>query len=168
MPSNELDKLIFERFESSRQTTYAEELEHTKHLLKRVIVPKLGMLEKKFLVIPSNVTGAHWTVTFVFDASYIQHNIDEVDSGWLQPCFLWYCSLVTDGSQYASTEEEIPWFLNFCYSYELHKRTKQNLTNPIKWCAPYGSSSEERLLGIRFFLHCAFATEPSSVSERRV
>ncbi len=106
MPSNELDKLIFERFESSRQTT------------KRVIVPKLGMLEKKFLVIPSNVTGAHWTVTFVFDASYIQHNIDEVDSGWLQPCFLWYCSLVTNGSQYASTEEDIPWFLNFCYSYK--------------------------------------------------
>jgi hypothetical protein len=136
MPSDELDKLIVERFESSRQTIHAEYLEHTKHLLKRqVIVPNLGMLEKKILVFPSDGTDAHWTVMFVFNASYIPHNINEVDSGWLQPCFLQYSSLVTDGSQYALTEEDIPWFLNFCYSYELHD----------------SSSSKERLLGTRNF-----------------
>ncbi len=49
-----------------------------------------------------------------------------------------------------STEEGIPWFLNFCYSHELHKR-KQNLTDPMKWSAPYGSSSEKRLLGTQNF-----------------
>jgi hypothetical protein len=108
MPTDELDKLIVERFESSRQTIHAEYLEHTTHLLKRVIVPNLGMLEKKILVFPSNVMDAHWTVTFVFSASYIQHDIDEVDSGWLQPCFLWYCRLETDSSRYASTEKGIP------------------------------------------------------------
>ncbi len=79
--------------------------------MKHVIVPNLAMLEKKVLVFPSNLTDAHWTVTFVFNASHIQHNVDaEVDSGWRQPCFFWYCSLVTDGSQYTSTEEKIPWF----------------------------------------------------------
>ena len=160
MPSNELDEIIENRFKASRQTIFAEYLNHTKHLLKRVIVPNLGILEKKILVSPSNVADAHWIVTFVFYASYFQHEIvAEVDSGWLQPCFHRYCSLVTDGSRYASTEEGIPWFLNFCYSFELHKRTKQNATDPMKWYAPYGSSSEKRLLGTRKFPHCAFAIE---------
>ncbi len=99
MSSDELDEIIEKRFKASRQSIHAEYLEHTKHLLKRVIVPNLGMLEKKIIVFPSNVTDAHWTVTFVFNASYIQHKIDaEVDSGWLQPCFFQYCSLVTNGS----------------------------------------------------------------------
>ena len=121
-------------------------------MLKHVIVPSLGMLEKKILAFPSNVTDAHWTVTFVFNASYIQHNINaDMDSVWLQPCFFRYFCLVTDGSRYASTEEGIPWFLNFCYSFELHQRMKQNSTDPMKWYAPYGSSSKERLLGTRNF-----------------
>jgi hypothetical protein len=152
VPPDELDKLILQRFKASRQTIHAEYLEHTKHLLKNVIVPNLGMLEKKILVFPSNMKDAHWTVTFVFNASYIQHDIDaEVESGWLQPCFFRYCSLVTDGSRYTSTAEGIPWFLNFCYSYELHERTKQHSTDPMKWFAPFGSSSEEFLLGTRNF-----------------
>jgi hypothetical protein len=149
---DELDELIVGRFKASKQSIQAEYLEHTKHLLKRVIVPNLGMMEKKILVFPSNLTDAHWTVTFVFNASYIQHDIEaDVDSGWLQPCFFRYCSLVTDGSRQTSTEEGIPWFLNFCYSYELHERMKQNSSEPMKWYAPYGSSSDEQLLGSRNF-----------------
>jgi hypothetical protein len=110
------------------------------------------MLEKKILVFPSNLNDAHWTVTFVFNALYIQHGINaEVDSGWLQPCFFRHCSLVTDGSRYTSTAEGIPWFLNFYYSYELNERTKQHSTDPMKWFAPFGSSSEEILLGTRNF-----------------
>ena len=38
---DELDKLIEIKFEAPRQTIHAEYLEHTKHLLKRVIVPNL-------------------------------------------------------------------------------------------------------------------------------
>jgi hypothetical protein len=152
VPPDELDKLILQQFKASRQTIHAEYLEHTKHLLKRVIVPNLGMLEKKILVFPSNLNDAHWTVTFVFNASYIQHDINaEVDSGWLQPCFFRYCSLVTDESRYTSTAEGIPWLLNFCYSCELHERTKQHSTDSMKWFAPFGSSSEERLIGTRNF-----------------
>ncbi len=49
--------------------------------------------------------------------------------------------------------------MNFCYSYELHERTKQNATDPMKWYAPYGSSSENRLLGREIFPHRAFAIE---------
>jgi hypothetical protein len=84
MPSEELDETIEKRFKASRQTILAEYLKHTKHLLKRVIVPNLGMLEKKILVFPFNVADTHWTSTFVLNASYIQHKINvEVDSGWL-------------------------------------------------------------------------------------
>jgi hypothetical protein len=166
---DELDKLIIQQFKASRQTIHAEYLKHTKHLLKRVIVPNLGMLEKKILVFPSNLEDAHWTVTFVFNALYIQHNIDaEVDSGWLQPCFFRYCSLVTDRSRYTSTAEGIPWFLNFCYSYEPHERTKQHSTDAMKWFAPFGSSSEERFLGTKNFPALPLQQKPSSTSERRL
>jgi hypothetical protein len=151
-PSAELDKLITKQFKSSKHQIQTDYHGHTRDLLKKVIVPNLGLLEKKVQVFPSNVTDAHWTVTFVFNASYIQHDIDaEVDCGWLQPCFFRYCSIVTDGSRHTVTEEGIPWFLNFVYSYELHERTKKNATDSMKWYEPYGRSSEKRLLGTRNF-----------------
>jgi hypothetical protein len=50
MPPDELNELIVKQFKASSWTIHAEYLEHTKHFLKRVIVPNLGMLEKKILI----------------------------------------------------------------------------------------------------------------------
>ena len=104
------------------------------------------------LVFPTNEGDSHWSVTFVFNASFIQQDVDvDSDVGLLQPCFFRYCSSLPTGSRNTLSSHGIPWFLNLCYSYELHESLLERPTQGMKWYYPYGNHSDKLLLGTNSF-----------------
>jgi hypothetical protein len=127
-------------------------LEKTKFILRKVVIPNLGMLQKKVLVFPTCEGENHWSVTFVFNASLIEQNLDEEsDVGLLQPCFFRYCGMFPSGNRETSCSHGIPWLLNLCYSYELHENSIEKPSGDMKWYFPYGDHSAELPLGTSNF-----------------
>ena len=129
----------------------ADYLQQTKFILQKVINPNRGMLDKQVLVFPTN-EGAHWSVTFVFNPSYIQNDIDGDDNiGLLQPCFFRYCSQQPVGARKTMSSHGIPWFLNLCYSFEVQQKSMDSANDMMQWYSPYGGGSDKYFLGTRNF-----------------
>ena len=55
------------------------------------------------------------------------------------------------GSRNTLSSHGIPWFLNLCYSYELHESLLERPTQGMKWYYPYGNHSDKLLLGTNSF-----------------
>jgi hypothetical protein len=121
LASAELEALISDTFDDTEDHIVDYSLEKTKFILRKKVIPNLGMLQKKVLVFPTCEGENHWSVTFVFNASFIAQNLDEEsDIGLLQPCFFCYCGMFPSGNRETSCSHGIPCFLNLCYSYKLH------------------------------------------------
>ena len=152
MPSAQLDALVSKTLGDTRAKIVACSLEKIKYVLRKVVIPNLGMLQKKVLVFPSCEGEQHWSVTFVFNASFIQQNVEEgSEVGMLQPCFFRYCSASPIGNRKTKSSHGIPWFLNLCYSYELHDNLVEKPSGGMKWYFPYGDHSAKWLLGTKNF-----------------
>ena len=75
--------------------------------IEKVLMPNPSMLDKKLLIIPQ-CQGKHWSVVFIFNASFIEVAQSEecnVVPECLRPCFLRYCSMTPDGSRTVRTSK---------------------------------------------------------------
>ena len=148
-----LEKLINYYLDAdSNKIEYLQE-RHQNLVVNDVIDSNPGLLSKKVLVFPQNEANNHWSVTFVFNPGHIRQMLDDGDNlnHSLQPCFFRYCSLVPDGRRNVAVETGIIWFLNLCYSNEIHEESMPPPNAAIKWLSPFGKEFQGPMVGTQSF-----------------
>ena len=118
------------------------------HLLKTVVHVNPGIISRRVIIIPCNEREDHWSVTFVFNASYI----GEEEDGMLRPCFFRYCSLKPSGDRQVKVAQGIIWFLNLCYTYDVHEKNLLKCkSSKLGWCTPFGDDKAGNMMGTAAF-----------------
>ena len=125
-----------------------------KGLMKKIL-KNAGLLSRRVIVFPINEDNAHWAVTFVFNASFIddvQSSDPSISNKSLRPCFFRFCSLQRSGRRSTGTSQGVAWFLNLCYSLRKHEKehgmkSKQN----FEMHYPYGNALDGNMLGTAAF-----------------
>ena len=114
----ELDNLMREKHGGTLFELSSKYCDIRNHLLKTVVHVNPGIISRRVIIIPCNEGETHWSATFVFNASYIGEERD----GMLRPCFFRYCSLHPNGDRKVRLDQGIVWFLNLCFTYDLHEK----------------------------------------------
>ena len=78
-------------------------------VVNNIIEKNPGLLSKKVLVFPQNKDGEHWSVTFVFNPSFIRDDVETVVETDIssKPCFFRYCSIHPLGTRKVSIDSGI-------------------------------------------------------------
>jgi hypothetical protein len=69
----------------------------------------------------------------------------------LRPSFFRYCSRSPLGTCKLPMDTGIVWFLNLCFSYEMHEESLSAPIAPMKWLSPFGKKFEGNMLGTKSF-----------------
>ena len=116
------------------------------YVVKNVILPNPGLLEKGIIIIPSNPSDAHWIATFIFNAGHVMNQ----KPGQPQACFFRYCPQEGTGAVSQPTSCGVVWLLNLVHSYWSHKK-QQPCPTSMAWTEPFGSSDTPMFIGTQSF-----------------
>jgi hypothetical protein len=128
------------------------------YVVKNVILPNPGLLEKGIIIIPSNPSDAHWIATFIFNAGHVMNQKP------VQPraCFFRYCPQEGTGAVSQPTSCGVVWLLNLVHSYWSHKK-QQPCPTSMAWTEPFGSSDTPMFIGTRSFPSLRVAHDDTNV-----
>jgi hypothetical protein len=145
----ELDNVIREKHGSTLFELSSKYCDIRNHLLKTVVHVNPGLISRRVIIIPCNERENHWSATFVFNASYIG---EEEEDGMLRPSFFRYCSLHPNGDRKVRLDQGIVWFLNLCFTYDLHeKNILKDKSSKLGWCTPFGNDMTGNMMGTAAF-----------------
>jgi hypothetical protein len=128
------------------------------YVVKNVILPNPGLLEKGIIIIPSNPSDAHWIATFIFNAGHVMNQ----KPGQPRACFFRYCPQEGTGAVSQPTSCGVVWLLNLVHSYWSHKK-QQPCPTSMAWTEPFGSSDTPMFIGTRSFPSLRVAHDDTNV-----
>jgi hypothetical protein len=110
---------IRDKYNSALQQLEDMYLDVQNSLLKNVVHVNPGMISHRIIVILCNEDDIHWSATFVSNASCIGDQ-----EATIRQCFFFlrYCSMLPNGFRDVKVDHAITWFLELCYSYDLHRQ----------------------------------------------
>ena len=151
---NALQDEIIELYKKPYHELADEYIRLRKGVMKKIL-KNAGLLSRRVIVFPINESNAHWAVTFVFNASYIddvQSSDPAISKKSLRPCFFRYCSLHRCGRRSTATSQGVAWFLNLCYSLRKHEKEHGiNSNQNFEMSHPYGNALDGLMLGTAAF-----------------
>ena len=116
--SAECSAMVNEKYRGSKEDLYLKYDDQINYVVKNVLFFYLDLLQKRILVLPTNLRHDHWGATFVFNAGDIVADVDDASSGSYRTCFLRYCSRHPNGTTKIPNSLCIIWFLNLAFSYQ--------------------------------------------------
>jgi hypothetical protein len=161
MPQTQLAELIFNILKADSSSIKKAQQVQQDYIVNHIIERNPGLLSKKVLVFPQNENGKHWSATFVFNPGSICENVEDIENSnnSLRPCFFRYCSIDPLGTRQVAIDTGIIWFLNLCYSNEIHEESMPASDAPMKWLSPFGKKFEGNMLGTKSFPALCIAEE---------
>jgi hypothetical protein len=153
MDEKEREDMILEMLGANSEKIQKLQEQQQNYVLNKIIDQNPGFLSKKVLVFPHNKDQMHWSVTFVFNAGFVREKLDDSDNSIpsLQSCFFRYCSFVPDGTRDVPVDTGIIWFLNLCFSNDVHEESEPAPNAAMEWLSPFGKSFQGDILGTKDF-----------------
>ncbi len=74
--------------EGSKDDLYSRYDDQINHVVKNVLFIHPGILQKRIIVLPTNLRNNQWEANFVFNAGDIKAAIDDTSSSLCRTCFL--------------------------------------------------------------------------------
>jgi hypothetical protein len=153
LDNNEREELIRTILKSDSKDIKSRQLVQQDFVVNSSIEKNPCLLSKKVLVFPQNEDCEHWSVTFVFNPSFISDNVETVEETDIssKPCFFHYCSINPLGTRKVSINSGIIWFLNLCFSNKIHQESQPATNAAMRWCSPFGKTFQGQMLGTKSF-----------------